>query len=123
MLLFLGSRKLFKMSNGKNRRKKIFNKIKIIFDSFRLFGLNVLFLNPSMNKNLIELYDYVKINNSNENDDLAAHTTLLIDELENILKILPKIVEDYKPIDGKIKNISLYGFFHKKFIKKIELNE
>jgi 2'-5' RNA ligase len=107
----------------KIEKEKIFNKIKIIFESFGLFGLNVLFLNPSMNKKLIELYDYVKINSFNENDDLAAHTTLLIDEPENILKILPKIVKDYKPIDGKIKKISLYDIFHKKFIKRIELNE
>jgi 2'-5' RNA ligase len=103
--------------------EKIFNRIKITFSSFGLFGLNVLFLSPSMNKKLIELYDYVKINSFNENDDLAAHTTLLLDEPENLLKILPKVVENYKAINGEIKDISLYEFFPKRFIKKIELNE
>jgi 2'-5' RNA ligase len=103
--------------------EKTFNKIKITFSNFGLFGLNVLFLSPCMNKKLIELYDYIKVNSFNEKDDLSAHVTLLIDEPENILKILPKMVENNKPIDGKIKDISLYEFFPKRFIKKIELNE
>ncbi|MDR1215829.1 MAG: hypothetical protein LBK25_04005 [Treponema sp.] len=51
----------------KINEEKIFNKIKITFSNFGLFGLNVLFLNP-------RLYDYVKINSFNEDDDLAAPT-------------------------------------------------
>jgi 2'-5' RNA ligase len=70
-------------------KDKIFREINIKFNGFGLFGLNVLFLNPNMNKKLIELYDYVKENSFNRDEDLAAHMTLLIDEPENILKILP----------------------------------
>jgi 2'-5' RNA ligase len=102
---------------------KIFREINITFGSFGLFGLNVLFFNPNMNKKLIELYNYVKEISLNKNEDLAAHMTLLIDEPKNILKILPKVVENYKGIAGKIKYVSLYEFFPVRFIKRIELKK
>jgi hypothetical protein len=59
----------------------------------------------------------------NKNEDLAAHMTLLIDEPKNILKILPKVMENYKGIAGKIKYISLYEFPPVRFIKRIELKK
>jgi 2'-5' RNA ligase len=100
--------------------KKI-KKINIKFSSLGLFGLNVLFMNPNMNNELIEIYNYIKENSFEKDYDLAAHLTLIIDEPENIIKILPKIVENYKGVNGKIKYISLYEFFPMRFIKKIEL--
>ena len=100
--------------------KKI-TKITIKCSSLGLFGLNVLFVNPDMNSGLIELHNYVKEKSFEKDDDLAAHVTLLIDEPESILKILPKIAENYKGITGTIDHISLYEFFPKRFIKRIEL--
>ena len=103
--------------------EKSFSEINIKFSGFGLFGLNVLFLNPCMNMGIIELYNFVKENNPYADNDVVAHTTLFIDEPENILKILPKFVEKSNKINGKIKYISLYEFFPKRFIKKIELKE
>jgi len=100
---------------------KIFKKINIKFSSLGLFGLNVLFINPDMNMKLIEIYDHVKENSFEKEYDLAAHATLIIDEPENIIKILPKIVDIYKGLNGKIKYISLYEVFPVRFIKRIEL--
>jgi len=97
------------------------NKINISFSGFGLFGLNVLFLNPNMNEKIIELYNYFKGNSFDKNNDLAAHVTLLIDEPENILKILPKITGETKAFTGKIETISLYEFFPKRFIHKLDL--
>jgi 2'-5' RNA ligase len=100
---------------------KNFKKINIKFSNLGLFGLNVLFMNPNMNKELIEIYNYLKENSFEKDYDLAAHLTLIIDEPENIIKILPKIAENYKGLNGKIKYISLYEFFPVRFIKRIEL--
>ena len=98
-----------------------FREISISYSGFGLFGLNVLFLNPNMNLELIELYNFVKEKSYNKDSDLSAHTTLFIDEPENIMEILPKFVENSSKINGKIKHISLYEFFPKKLIKRIEL--
>jgi len=46
---------------------------------------------------------------------------LIIDEPDNIMKLLPKLTELYKELKGKIKYVSLYEFFPKRFIKRIEL--
>jgi 2'-5' RNA ligase len=100
---------------------KKFKEINISYSGFGLFGLNVLYLNPAMNIELIELYNFIKDKSYSKDDDLSAHTTILIDEPENILKILPKLVEGSKKINGKINHISLYEFFPKRFIKRIEL--
>jgi hypothetical protein len=65
--------------------------------------------------------DHVKENSFEKEYDLAAHATLIIDEPENIIKILPEMVEIYKGLNGKIKYISLYEVFPVRFIKRIEL--
>ena len=110
----------------KNLLEKIgekYNQINIEYCGFGLFGLNVLYLNPSMNLKLIELYNEIKEKSYTKDSDLAAHTTLFIDEPENVLKILPKFVENSKSINGIIKYISLYEFSPLKLIKRIELME
>jgi 2'-5' RNA ligase len=106
---------LLEKINGK------FNVMNIKFSGLGLFGLNVLYINPYMNKELIELYNFVKEKSQNKDEDLAAHMTLFIDEPENVMKILPKIGEKFQGLDGKIKYISSYEFFPLRFIKKIEL--
>jgi 2'-5' RNA ligase len=100
-----------------------FNAIDVSYSGFGLFGLNVLYLNPCMNIKLIELYNFVK-EKSLLNNDFAAHTTLLIDDPENIVKILPEFAKAINnKITGKINQVSLYEFFPIRFIKKIELKE
>ena len=100
-----------------------FSEINLSYSGFGLFGLNILFLNPCMNIKLIELYNYVKEKSLFTGNDFSAHTTLFIDEPENILKILPELVEKSNKITGKIKYVSLYEFFPIRYIKKIELKE
>ena len=97
------------------------SEINITFSGLGLFGLDVLFLNPYMNKELINIYLSLNKNSDNENDDLAAHVTLLIDEPENIIKILPKIAKKFQRITGKLKYLSLYEFFPARIIRRIEL--
>jgi 2'-5' RNA ligase len=109
--------KLMEKINGK------FNEIDITFSGFGLFGLNVLYLNPCYNKNLMELYYSVNESSLEKNNELAAHATLLIDEPENRINILPKINEKFSAFTGKLVNISLYEFSPLKFIQKINLKK
>jgi len=103
--------------------ENIFNAFNLSLSSFGLFGLNVLFLNPEMNIKLIEIYDYVKDLSLHKDSDLAAHVTLFIDEPENVLSILPKMVKMTNgKIIGKIKYLSLTEYFPKRHIKRIELS-
>ena len=100
---------------------KQFSKIDMTFSSLGLFGLKILFVSPDMNIELVNLYNYLKEKSLQKDDDLAAHVTLLIDDPENILKILPKISAKFSRLTGKITSISMYEFFPKRFIKRIEL--
>lgn len=102
---------------------KRYSEINVTFSGIGLFGLDVLFINPNMNRKLIELYDAVKGQGVNKDDDLAAHVTLLIDEPENILKALPGIAEKFHGMEGKITCVSLYEFFPARLIKRAELKK
>ncbi|MCL2835039.1 MAG: hypothetical protein FWD78_17865 [Treponema sp.] len=104
--------------------KKVKDEFKVFdisYSSLGLFGLRVLFANPDMNVELIRLYDFVKGNSLHKDDPLSAHTTLLIDEPENIIKVLPDVAKSFTKISGKITAISLYEFFPERFIKRIDL--
>ena len=98
-----------------------FTKINVKCNSLGLFGLNVLFMNPDMNLGLIKLYNFVREKSIDNDHDLSAHITLLMDEPDNIMKVLPKIVERNNGIAGKISHISLYEFFPARLIKRVEL--
>ena len=80
-----------------------------------------------MNMKLIELYNFVKNKGLYKDSDLAAHVTLLIDEPEIIMNVLPKMVEEFKKrdekINGKIKYLSLIEYYPRRFIKRIELQD
>lgn len=100
-----------------------FKQIYVPYSGFGLFGLNVLYLNPLMNLKLLELYNFIRGIDHSEYDGFSAHTTLIVDEPENIMKLLPQFVEKSGSITGIIKHISLYELFPKKLIKRIELKE
>jgi 2'-5' RNA ligase len=101
--------------------KNNFKQINVVYTSFGLFGLNVIYLNPAMNMQLIELHEFVKERNNDKFNVFAAHTTIFIGEPENTLKLLPILVERANKTTGNLKYISLYEFFPAKLIKRIEL--
>jgi len=103
--------------------KAEYRQINVVYSGFGLFGLNVLYLNPTMNMKLIELYNFAKEKSKSNYDAFSAHTTLFIDEPDNVLKILPRFVEKSKKTAGNIKYISLYEFFPARLIKRIMLLE
>jgi hypothetical protein len=95
--------------------------IDIRLDHIGLFGLNVLFIEPNMNLELLSLQKRFFDDCGNGYHHWAAHATLLMDEPEIIMKALPIIVENFKPCHAQIKSIGLYEFFPTRFIENFNL--
>jgi len=89
----------------------------IKLDHLGLFGLDVLFVEPNMNFELLSLQKFFFENCGNGDHPWTAHATVLVDEYTNILRALPILAENFKPIHAKIVSISLFEFFPKRFIK------
>jgi 2'-5' RNA ligase len=92
-----------------------FYSFDIKLNNIGLFGLDVLFISPSVNHELLNLQQFF---NSNYADGFGwtAHTTLLIDEQETILKALPYVKDNFRSFNGRIESISLYEFWPTRFI-------
>lgn len=107
----------------KEKLKKVsqhFNSFEIKLNNIGLFGLDVLFIAPSVNHELLNLQAYF---NNEYADDFGwtAHTTMLIDDNETIQKALPYVATHFKSFTGKIESISLYEFWPTRFISEEKL--
>lgn len=89
-------------------------KIKTSFNNIGLFGMEVLFIAPSVTHELLDLQN--KFNNNIYDASWAAHTTMLIDNPDVILRALPVAAEKFTPFSGYIESISLYEFWPVRFI-------
>ena len=120
----LGSFEADKESWLKDELKKLCSQtscIDIRLDHIGLFGLDVMFIEPNMNFELLTLQKRFFDNCGNGCHPWTAHATILLDEPENILKALPIVVENFKPRNAQIKAVSLYEFFPTRFIEKCDL--
>jgi 2'-5' RNA ligase len=99
---------------------KDFQSFDIKLNNIGLFGLDVLFIAPSVNHELLNLQQYF---NNDYADGLgwSPHTTMLIDEGEIIQKALPYVAEVFKSFTGRIESISLYEFWPTRFILEEKL--
>jgi 2'-5' RNA ligase len=95
--------------------------IDIRLDHIGLFGLNVLFIEPNINFELLNLQKSFFNNCCSGYHHWTAHATLLIDEPEIILKALPIVVDNCKALKAQIKSVGLYEFFPTRFIKECNL--
>lgn len=95
--------------------------IEINLSHIGLFGLNVLFIEPNMNLELLTLQRHFFPDCGSGYHVWSAHTTLLMDEPEEILRALPIIAENFKPFKAQIESICLYEFFPARFIKECKL--
>ena len=87
-----------------------------------LFGLNVLFIEPNMNFELLSLQRKFFPDCGYGIHPWTAHATLLIEEPEAILKALPILAREFKPFNARIESVDLYEFFPARFIKSCRLN-
>ncbi|MGI6190181.1 MAG: 2'-5' RNA ligase family protein [Clostridiales bacterium] len=97
--------------------------IDIHLSNIGLFGLNVLFIAPAMNFELLTLQQKFFPTCGNGAHNWIAHATLLIDEPEKIQKALPIAAENFRPFIGRIESIALYEFFPMRFIKECPLKK
>jgi len=86
-----------------------------------LFGLKVLFIGPNMNFELLKLHHSFFPNEGNGCHAWSAHATLLMDEPETILKALPIIADNFKPIKARIESVGLYEFFPARLVQECRL--
>lgn len=97
-----------------------FHSFDIKLTNIGLFGLDVLFIAPSVNHNLLNLQQYFD-NNFADGLGWTAHTTMLIDDPEIIQKALPFVADNFRSFNGKIESISLYEFWPTRFILEEKL--
>ena len=76
-----------------------------------LFGLNVLFISPNMNYELLNLERKFFPDCCNGYHPWSAHATLLIDEPNTVYNALPIVAEHFKPFKARIESVELYEFF------------
>lgn len=77
-------------------------------------GMKVLYISPDVNEELLSLKKIF-------GDILGwtAHTTMLIDEQDVILKALPIVMKEFSPLHGKITCLHLYEFFPTRHILSV----
>lgn len=95
-------------------------KLKVSFNHIGLFGMEVLFVAPSVSHELLNLQGEF---NSNYANDLnwAPHTTIIIDKSEVIQKAIPIVAQNFSSFSGYIESISLYEFWPTRFIVEEKL--
>jgi len=87
----------------------------LTYNHIGLFGLNVLFFGPDVNQELLALQQpFADVRLSLH--EWTAHTTLMMDEPEVILKALPVVAEHFKGFHAAVESVSLYEFWPSRLI-------
>ena len=94
---------------------RIHPRIPLTYNHIGLFHLNVLFFGPDVNAELLALQqpfekDRIRVH------EWTAHTTLMMDEPDIILKALPIVAEQFTGFHATVESISLYEFWPSRFI-------
>ena len=93
------------------------NVVNISFNHIGIFGgSKVIFISPDTNSDLINLKEKFE-----ENINWTPHSTLLIDEPEIIQKVIPLIMDNFKPMQGTIESLHLYEFMPARHILSVSL--
>jgi 2'-5' RNA ligase len=93
----------------------------LAFNHIGLFGLEVMFLAPDVNYQLLELHKNFDVDCIKNSNGWTAHATILIDKAENIQKVLPLVAENFQELNARVESVSLYEFFPTRFIAKCDL--
>jgi 2'-5' RNA ligase len=94
-------------------------QFEITFNHIGIFGgSEVLFIAPDTNYSLLKLKE-----NFGESFDWTPHTTMLIDEAENIIRAIPIVAEYFKKFQGRVQTIHLYEFWPARHILTISFEQ
>ena len=100
---------------GLDRRGELEDKLRglkmgrfeVFFNHIGMFeGQKVLFLSPDVDGELLTLKEAF-----NDERGWTAHTTMLIDERENVLRAMELLGERFRRFAGRIERVGLYEFF------------
>lgn len=114
----------FKPSEEEMLREKVkevsknFRGFDIRLNNIGLFGLDVLFIAPLVNYELLNIQKLFS-----DDNEWTAHTTLLIDDRQVIHKVLPIVVDNFKSFVGRVESISLYEFWPTRLILEENLKK
>lgn len=88
---------------------------KITFNSISIFdNERVLFVAPDTNEKLLKLKEIF-----GDSYNWTAHTTMIIDEPDVILKALPIVLNEFTAFSGSITSLHLYEFFPTRHILSV----
>ena len=91
----------------------------VCFSHIGIFtGGNVLFIAPDKDADLIALKERF-----GPSFDWTPHTTMLIDEPENIQKALPLVMQAFASFNGKVTSLHLYEFWPTRHILTVALHK
>ncbi len=113
-------------TEAKQKIKKVSTEIKsfnLSFNHIGLFGLEVMFLAPNVNYELLELHKQFEDISIKSDRDWTPHVTLLIDDSKNIQKALPLVMQNTKQIKASVESLRLYEFFPTRFIVECNLKK
>jgi 2'-5' RNA ligase len=87
----------------------------LTYNHIGLFHLSVLFFGPDVNMELLALQQPFEKDRIREHE-WTAHTTLMMDEPNVILKALPIVAEQFNGFHATVDSVSLYEFWPSRFI-------
>jgi 2'-5' RNA ligase len=87
----------------------------LTYNHIGLFHLNVLFFGPDVNMEMLGLQQPFEHDRIREHE-WTAHTTLMMDEPETILKALPIVAKEFTGFHATVESVSLYEFWPSRFI-------
>ena len=91
-------------------------------DHLGLFGLRVLFLEPNVNFELLQLRRSFSPGDCGGAHRWAAHATVLLDEdPDAILRAIPLLARRFEPFIARVESVMLWEFPQKRLIKECYL--
>ena len=89
-----------------------------------LFGLDVLFIAPAVKQQLLDLLHAVVPGGGTADEfPWVAHTTLLMDEPQNIQRAIPVVAKHFAPFRACVESIGVYEFSPERKIGVYELGK
>ncbi len=86
---------------------------------FTLPNSDVLFLQPEITAEMLRLKECFQ--DTMDTFPWSPHTTLLIDRREEILRAIPIVEEEFKPMTGNVSALHLYEFWPTRHILTVQL--
>lgn len=95
------------------------SSFEVTFNHIGIFGgANVLFVAPDTNEQLLKLKERF-----GDSYNWTPHTTMLIDNPDEIYKALPVVMRSFSAFKGRITSLHLYEFFPARHILSVDFKD